>query len=301
MNKKTKDLLEIYEKEGTEGLLKLHLTPKEIDEVVSLIDKDINKLEKKQDNLFNKVIEKFKESTKKDCYEIELLDEEPSILDDKIGGIPYFPEGEEYPIDKNGNPMALLLQINLKKIDLDGYPKKGILEIYTDKDVNYPSEYAIKYFDEGLNFKKDLPKVDVSNYIIKKPYKISLKKSINYMSPNDYRFENIFCDIVNSVYKTDLKYLGNVDDYFKEFDWFEKLSNSCDKPLVSFGGYPDFTQRDPRDNEMEEKEECIFKLDSIVDMDNITLGDSGILNVLITKKDIENCNFENGIVTWDCY
>lgn len=82
------------------------------------------------DEIFKKVIEKFKEVTLKECYKIECIDGEPTILDDKIAGTPYFPIGEEYPLDKDGNPMALLLQVNLKNIDLEKYPKKGILEVF---------------------------------------------------------------------------------------------------------------------------------------------------------------------------
>lgn len=40
---------------------------------------------------FSKVIELFKEATKKECYKIDLVDEGPSILDNKLGGKPYLP------------------------------------------------------------------------------------------------------------------------------------------------------------------------------------------------------------------
>ncbi len=73
---------------------------------------------------FEKVIEMFKERTKKECYKIEVVDGTPDIMDNKIGGIPYLPIGEEYPKDKNGTPLALLLQVNLKDIDLEDYPKR---------------------------------------------------------------------------------------------------------------------------------------------------------------------------------
>ena len=65
-----------------------------------------------------KVIEDFKKLTEKECYEIELMEGIPDIVDDKLGGFPYFPEGEEYPSDENGKKFVLLLQINLNKIDL---------------------------------------------------------------------------------------------------------------------------------------------------------------------------------------
>ncbi len=249
---------------------------------------------------FLKVIEMFKEKTKKDCYKISIEEGEPSILDDKIGGKPYLPIGEEYPKDKNGEPLALLLQVNLKNIDLEGYPKKGILEIYTDKDVDYPCQYAIKYFEDGLEYQTNLPNVDLSHYIVKNSLKINLTKDVCYMSINDYRFPKIMCDIVNKIYETSLNNYGDLDDYFGEFAWYDKLNDGYINHPITLGGYPDFTQRDPRFDMNENKDECLFKLDSWGGFKTFSIGDSGILFVLISKKDIENSSFENGIVDWDC-
>lgn len=71
-----------------------------------------------------KLAEVFKEKTKKECYKVNVVDGEVGILDDKLGGKPYLPVGEEYPKDNSGEYMPLLLQVNLKNIDLKGYPKK---------------------------------------------------------------------------------------------------------------------------------------------------------------------------------
>lgn len=250
---------------------------------------------------FLKVIEMFKERTKKDCYKIDIVEGEPSILDDKIGGKSYLPIGEEYPKDKNGEPLALLLQVNLKNVDLEGYPKKGILEIYTDKDVDYPCQYAVKYFEEGLEYQTDLPNVDLSNYIVKNSLKINLTKDVCYMAINDYRFVKIMCEIVNQVYGTTLNTYGQLDDYFKEFAWYDKLRDGYTNHPITLGGYPDFTQQDPRLNIKDNKDECLFKLDSWGNFSTFAIGDSGILSVLISKEDIENCDFEKGLVSWDCY
>ena len=65
-------------------------------------------------------------------------------MDNKIGGKPYLPIGEPYPTGKNGEKLPLLFQVNLKNIDLEGYPQEGILEFFMGDD--YPCEYKIKYF-----------------------------------------------------------------------------------------------------------------------------------------------------------
>lgn len=91
-----------------------------------------------EDELFEKFINMFKCQTEKECYKIDLIDETPGILDNKIGGSPYIPIEEEYPFDVKGNPMILLLQVNLKDIKLDGYPNDGIMEIFISQEYNYP-------------------------------------------------------------------------------------------------------------------------------------------------------------------
>ncbi len=67
----------------------------------------------------------------------------------------------------------------------------------------------------------------------------------------------------------------------------------------NIGGYADFTQSDPRENVKEDKSECLVKIDSNLGH-GIMIGDSGIIFALISQKDIENCNFENALVDWDC-
>ena len=249
---------------------------------------------------FDEVMKIFKERTEKECYEINIVDGEPDVLDDKIGGKPYLPIGEEYPKDDEGNNLALLVQVNLKNIELKGYPRKGILEIFTDSQVEYPCKYAIRYFQEGLEYQTQLPIIDVSNYIITKPYKINVLKGKSYMSVNDYRFDKIIIPIVNEIYNTHFNSIRELDDYFGEFAWFDKIYDCCDHNSITIGGYPDFTQADPRYDMKENKDECLLKLDSAADFDKIFIGDSGILFTLISQNDIENCKFENAFVDWDC-
>jgi len=249
---------------------------------------------------FEKVIELFKSETEKECYQVLLVDGEPSIMEDKIGGKPYLPVGEEYPEDENGEPLALLLQVNLSNIELKGYPKKGILEIFTDKDVEWPCQYVVKYFEDGLDYQTELPDVDLRNYIVQKSYKIDLTKSKSYMSTNDYRFISVFSNIVNKVFDENISNFGQLDDFFGSFSWFDKMLSACANPFITLGGYPDFTQSDPRGDMDANKDECLFKLDSSADYKNFSIGDSGIIFTLISQEDIENCNFENAFVDWDC-
>lgn len=249
-----------------------------------------------------KIIELFKEKTKKDCYKVSLTEEEPAILDDKIGGKPYLPVGEEWPKDKDGNELALLLQVNLKGIDLPGWPKEGILEIFTDRAVEWPCQYAVRYFAEGLEYQTELPEIDTSEYVIKTGCKITLAKDVCYMPYNDYRFAKAFTDAINEVAGTSLEAnYASIDDYFtNDVDWYEMVFNDMPNPTITIGGYADFTQTDPRERRDDNKDECLFKIDSSENMRRIYIGDAGIMSAMISMADIENRNFGNALVDWDC-
>lgn len=253
----------------------------------------------------NDLIIEYKKETKKDCYKIEIQNGTPSILDNKIGGIPYLPMSESYPLDEEGLPMTLLLQINLKDIDLPYWSNHGILEIYVDKNLSWPCKYEIKYFEENLNYTKDIkvPENNDSNLIIGTPLKITLKKEICHMPISDYRYESTIINIVNKIYNKNLKDYKDVLLYFNNnFDFIYELSNSLKTHAGNIGGYPDFTQEDPRkfDRNIEnKKDECLFKIDSNLD-ENLMIGDMGIIFGLINKNDLKSNNFTNGIIDWDC-
>ena len=254
--------------------------------------------------MIDKIMELYKERTKKDCYKIEIEDGvTPEVMDDKLGGIPYLPVGEEYPLDKKGNPMVLAIQVNLENIDLEDFPKKGILEIYIDKDLDWPCDYKVKYFKEITDYRKDIELVE--SYMYEKPLKIKLVKDIDHMSPNDYKFPEVMGSIIKEVTGNELNTYFDIWDYIEEqteeedpFDAFNEYNVNNFPGNVS--GYPDFTQTDPRPIKgSEDKTECLVKIDSNL-RHGVMIGDSGILFAFISKEDLKAGNLETAIVDWAC-
>ena len=254
-----------------------------------------------EDELFEEFINTYKIKTKKDCYKVDLVDMIPNIMDNKIGGNPYLPVNEEYPLDKNGNPMLLLLQINLKDIELDGYPKDGILEIFIDQECSWPCDYKVKYFNDNQEYQTVFPELKSERKFLEGSYKIKLSKTVDYMNASDYRYDDVYAEVINMVYGVSVgEYEVGFDDYkhsySKKFD--TEISSSCCS--ICIGGYAAFNQQDPRYDEMADKTECIFKLDSLYDSKKIYMGDGGILCALISKEEIKNKKFEETYVDWDC-
>lgn len=248
---------------------------------------------------FAEVIKQFKKGTEKECYSIKCVEGTPNILDDKMGGKPYLPIGEEYPKDKNGNPMPLLIQVNLENIELENWPKTGILEIFIDKDFNWPCDYKIKYFENGLEYQKEFPNIDLSNFVLQDSIKIELTKDICHMSLGDYRANNIIVDIFNEMFDKNVTSIFDIDDVVEGYDWYSDMSDSLSKTLANIGGYPDFTQQDPRRGQFENMDECLIKIDSYLDK-RLQIGDSGIIFSFINIDDLKKCKFEKGYCDWDC-
>ncbi len=252
--------------------------------------------------MIEKIMEMYKETTAKECYRFEVEEGvEPEIMDDKIGGVPYFPIGEEYPMDKNNNPMILLLQINLENVQLENYPQEGILEVFIDKECNWPCDYKIKYFKSGLEYREDIPEFDKDNYIMEKPLKIKLIKDIEHMPLSDYRYTDVMSEIIEKITGTKPDEYYEIEDLFSEngLDMYDELYK-LNIFKGNLGGYADFTQTDPRPIEgAEDKIECLFKLDSNIG-NGVMIGDCGIIFGFISNEDIKNRNFADAIVDWDC-
>lgn len=242
---------------------------------------------------YTELVQKYKEMTKKECYELEIVENEvPGILDDKLGGDPYLPVCVEWPVDSNNSMMNLLLQVNLKNIKLDGFPESGILEIFASEIMDWPSECKLFVFEEGLEYQKDLPSQYTEEFYINNPLKIKLNKTFEHMPLSNEESDSVLCDLLKEYLGVEYKHSWNVpdDEFFDEL--YEGLTKS------NIGGYPDFVQDDSC-NYNSQKDICILRLDSL-SHDDIYIGDSGILRVVIPREDLINKNFDNAYLDWDC-
>ena len=67
------------------------------------------------------------------------------------------------------------------------------------------------------------------------------------------------------------------------------------------GGYQDFAQNDPReeDAELAAKTESLLKLESADEYEIPEIGDAGVLFTFISPDDLRNGKFENAVVDCD--
>ncbi len=71
--------------------------------------------------------------------------EETAPWRSKVGGLPYLPNGHEWPKNEDGTPLFFLAQINFQEIPpLKPFPTKGIVQFYIGDDDLYGMD-----FDDG--------------------------------------------------------------------------------------------------------------------------------------------------------
>ncbi|MBO5349602.1 MAG: DUF1963 domain-containing protein [Clostridia bacterium] len=244
------------------------------------------KNEKECKLLANEILKEIKQKTDKNCYEFVLNQEEPAILDSKIGGKPYVPIGEQYPVSKDGSPMALLIQINFNGIELNNYPTNGIFQVFSNQDF-YKNEFIIKFYKEiDSNYQNNFPNLELSKFITKNSIKIDLIKSNTFMPMSDRNFNTILKEVMKN--------------YKRKNGLREEIEAIAYPQSALLGGYADFTQKDVRKNKkMENYTECLIKLDNQFHK-KLDIGDMGIINVLIKPDDLINGELEKAVVVWDC-
>lgn len=215
----------------------------------------------------------------------------------KIGGKPYWPKKDEYPMYL-GDPMAFLAQLNFSELpNLPGFPTSGLLQFFigtmddTGKKVTsciFHTSFVSE--NEMLLEIPESPIVD-EDFPIKKMYLVDTKIEEIPMSVSDENFSDVVTPIYNRVFNDDVKDIVGSNKCSKEL-WKLLASNpgGC-----RIGGNPYFTQSDPRDSD---DEVLLLQLDSYDDM---IWGDYGVANFFISKSNLASKKFKGNVTfTWDC-
>lgn len=258
---------------------------------------------------------KIKDITPIEYNKVELSKEPTSILQSKVGGNPYIPVGMEYPMSNidglEKKPMKLLAQINFEEMpNLENFPSKGILQFFLacqmDDDLfgydcdnhTLQSGFRVIYHPEP---KEDLATdadydFDEDCFPVYAESSMKFTKCKESLTIGDYRFEEMFFRTYNEFSGEPLMDIFDLPDeiYNRIVDESSGIGNKI-------GGYPFFTQDDPRefDNEYSKHNVLLFQLDS--DDDNgIIWGDYGVANFFISYEDLKNLNFSNVMYNWDC-
>ncbi len=260
-----------------------------------------------------------------------------TVFDSKMGGVPYFPKSMEYPVVREGEfkgkPLYFLAQLNFGTLPkLPGFPTEGILQFFAgceDDEMMYGLDDENRLDQNGfrviyhenvitdaseLYSEKDMPEFGEEVYLpFEGEFLLTAEKAEPMgISADDFRCDKVAAAAYNEVFGGDVEgMLGIWEKSILKED--EKLVDAIRESRTytgtRMGGYPFFTQNDPRRfNEkyagctvllfQSDSENCD---DSTGLADDICWGDAGVANFFISPEDLAKRDFSRVIYNWDCY
>ena len=232
------------------------------------------------------------------------VQENLSLWQSKFAGVPYLPKNVQYPRGPNGQAMFLLAQINFAELaPLEPYPQTGILQFYiigndlyglNFEDKTKQTSFRVLYFpqvtqdESGLVTNFDfLPDFD---YLpLSESCALSFERKSEPISVDDYQFE--------------AKVLGqdvpkSRDELYKIYDAYQELFPADGHKI---GGYPYFTQHDPRVQEKYQDQGYVLLFQMDTDLESqIMWGDAGVANFFVQEENLRERDFSRILYSWDC-
>lgn len=268
-----------------------------------------------------RIAEEIKHRTECEHYRLTLNEERvPAITDSKIGGIPYWPANKEYPVDEQGKPMLMILQVNCDEAGLKSpLPEHGMLQWFISLNPEWMYGCRGNYDDQGAGVRiiyhdeigesatpSRMPIHDTVDDMltpVKSEVAIDVALEQTDMGVSDGWFNQLFFDIVKEITgaehdgKTWYQYLDNDDCLY-----FEK-ELGIKRPSHQMLGYPHYSQAEAR-RDIENHDTLLFQLDSqystIGRKALVMWGDMGSGFVFINSNDLATRDFSHCYYCWDC-
>ena len=254
---------------------------------------------------------------------------EPGIFESKAGGTPYLPRDIAWPLDDRGFGMGLLAQVDCAALEgLPDFPHTGLLQFFIGLDDVFGADFDDPVTQKGFRVfyhetadrsvtadeveaKKaaaPMPEGDLRFYtpFCEGPCRIVLKAPAEQgINGHDPRFDPLFAEKWNRArpdlpIKREWDLYSLMPDRLRDYD--ATAQPGWKGPWHQLGGYPFFTQSDPRPGEYDDLDVLLFQLDSDYQKkkDLVLWGDCGVANFFISREALKRRDFSRVCYNWDC-
>jgi len=246
------------------------------------------------------------EGTMSPVVVMEAHEKETTLYASKLAGNPYFPLTMEYPKNEEQQPLKLLAQINFADVPkhVPHFPEQGILQFYIDgyddvlgmdfdngkNQAGFRVIFHDTIIDDESQLVQDFSFIENEDeemyFPVEKELALSFKAKFEPLSMGDFRSDEKYASLLAAIEEDEE--LADV--------LYDVLSGAGHK----MGGYPFFTQDDPRAyGDYNDSTTLLLQIDS--EGDHILWGDCGVGNFFITEEELKNKDFSQVVYNWDCH
>lgn len=230
---------------------------------------------------------------KKPCVKITLTETKPSIFSSKAGGLGYIPHDGDFPRDTNGNQLRLLAQIDCARVGFAPFPESGLLQFWIlnddmyGLDFDHPTKqnaFRVIYYPET---DATVTESEIRSKFVKNAF-----DDEDYYHPVSGEYGMLFDSGESSC----------LEDYYEASEEEqEEYDQQTEHIHHQIGGYPYFTQNDPRDDDSP-YDFVLFQLDSEFwnHHEKVLWGDCGVANFFINAEKLKKLDFTDILYNWDC-
>jgi uncharacterized protein YwqG len=230
----------------------------------------------------------------------------------KLGGKPWLPLGSSLPTTDDGKVLTFLAQINFGEMPpIDGFPTQGVVQFFIFGDDFYGANIDSDFNEDALSLQRHFRVIYWPDANAATP-QVAVRIEAAEALPFDPEVEcALLFDAVEapmSAGDVGISALLGMDPYQIGTE-YAKAKGVDDGEVVDavfdyldgmghkVGGYPGFTQADPR---IENSEYILlFQLDTDDDV-GMMWGDTGIANFFIPRDNLRRGDFSRVIYNWDC-
>ncbi len=234
--------------------------------------------------------------------------DEVDSLASRLGGLPYWQADVSFPVDRAGEPLALLVQINFAEVPAHpDLPKAGLLQYFLPRRDDYyganldevggASQLVCHFWpqpDAQANIADEslCPAVTDSDL-----FPIFGAHALTFEEKPDYAgIDTIEC--AQALDANPFEVLEDISLNEKEESlFFDAISDYVAGQGHKLLGYPSFMRGDPRENS---DYRLLLQIDTDRDGDNdILWGDDGIAQLFIRDEDLRAQRFSRAWLFWD--
>ncbi len=210
---------------------------------------------------------------------------------------------EAPPVSGDGTGMRLLAAIFCSELPANTLlPDRGVLRFYIKPDDCYGADFdnlpagdfCVLYDENEDAFTTDTAAAGGEVFPVNGGWRVRFEAITDPLSSMDYRFEDRRAELVDEHPEIDFEEADDEDEFEEE------VCGDGHK----LGGYPYFTQWDPRGSkaEYEVYDTLLLQLTSDYDRDGerVMFGDAGVCNFFIPAEKLKARDFSDILYTWDC-